>query len=805
MNAYEQLIQYLNENHTQYRLIDHAPEGRTEIVSQMRGNQLADAAKCIVVMVKIGKKETRYVLAVVPGDCKVDLNAIKALYDGTYVAFATQEIAEQLTGCAAGTILPFSFNPDLPVIVDPAMVRPAQIYFNAARLDQSMVLQTEDYKRLGNLRIERIAAVASTAGAVPQVPPPLPQAKGEAEPSAKQEIESVTVAKEDSMSDNNQQDQLYKIRHSLAHVMAQAVLELYPEAKIAIGPPIDTGFYYDFDLGRTPEGKARTFSPEDLEKIEKGMRRIIAGRFPFHYRQVSGDEARQLFADQPYKLDLIAGLEKGGVDEYGNEIAEKPVISTYKQDSFEDLCRGPHVEHTGQLPPDCFKLTSVAGAYWRGDEKNPMLQRIYGTAFRNKKELNEYLALLEEAKKRDHRKLGRELEIFIFDEEIGPGLPLWLPNGTIIAEQLEQLAWETERDAGYQQVRTPHLTKEDLFLRSGHLPYYSGNMYPPMELDGGQKYYVKPMNCPFHHKIFNSRPRSYRELPVRLTEYGTCYRYEDSGTLFGLMRVRSMQMNDAHIYCAEEQFEQEFMGVVGLYLKYFKIFGVDKYRMRLSLHHPKGLGKKYVDNAPLWQKTEEMVRNAMRNGGVPFFEVQDEAAFYGPKIDVEIFSAIGREFTLATNQVDFAVPSRFDLKFTNSKGEEETPLCIHRAPLGTHERFIGFLIEHYGGAFPVWLAPQQVAIIPITAEHNDYAASIERQLYDIGVRANANFSSDRMNAKIRAAQLMKVPYMLVVGDQERANNTISLRRRDGTQQNDLAVAEFMALVKNKIASRAGEL
>jgi threonyl-tRNA synthetase len=608
-----------------------------------------------------------------------------------------------------------------------------------------------------------------------------------------------------SIKNEVQDEQLYKIRHSAAHVMAQAVLTIYPEAKVAIGPPIDTGFYYDFDLGKEENGRLRTFSPEDLVAIEKRMRQIISGKHKFNYRQVTADEARQLFHDQPYKLELIAGLEKGGVDEYGNEVAEKPPISTYKQDTFEDLCRGPHVEHTGQIPPDAFKLMSVAGAYWRGDEHNPMLQRIYGTAWRNKKELNEHLQMLEEAKKRDHRKLGRELDIFIFDEEVGPGLPLWLPNGTILVEQLEQLAWDLENHAGYQQVRTPHLTKEDLFLRSGHLPYYADRMYPPMILDGDTKYYVKPMNCPFHHKIYASRPRSYRDLPVRLAEYGTCYRYENSGELFGLMRVRSMQMNDAHIYCTEDQFEQEFMGVIDLYLKYFDIFGIDKYVMRLSMHHPKGLGKKYVDNSRLWLKTEDMVRNAMRNGNVPFVEVPDEAAFYGPKIDVEIFSAIGREFTLATNQVDFAVPPRFDLKYINNEGKEETPLCIHRAPLGTHERTIGFLIEHFAGNFPVWLAPQQVSVVPITTDHNGYADRVATQLKAAGVRAQADLGTDRMNAKIRAAQLMKIPYMLVVGDQEMQNETVSLRRRDGSRQNDLPVAEFLATIRERIQSRSKEL
>jgi threonyl-tRNA synthetase len=601
-----------------------------------------------------------------------------------------------------------------------------------------------------------------------------------------------------------QETKLYRIRHSLAHIMAQAVLEIYPDAKIAIGPPVENGFYYDFDLGMGEDGKPRTFAPEDLEQIEKRMRQIIGGRHPFEYRQVSADEAKQLFAGQPYKVELIEGLEKGGIDEYGNESEEKPVISTYKHDTFEDLCRGPHMEHTGQIPADSFKLMSVAGAYWRGDEHNAMLQRIYGTAWNNKKELNEYLAMLEEAKKRDHRKLGRELEIFIFDDEVGPGLPLWLPNGGIIIEELEKLAKETEKQAGYDRVRTPNLSKEDLFLHSGHLPYYAESMYPPMELEG-VKYYVKPMNCPMHHKIFGARPRSYRELPIRLAEYGTCYRYEKSGELFGLMRVRSLQMNDAHIYCSEEQFEAEFLAVVQMYVKYFEIFGIDRYVMRLSTHHKKGLGKKYVDQPELWLKTEEMVRRAMINGNVPYVEVPDEAAFYGPKIDVQIWSVTGREFTLATNQVDFAVPARFDLTFVNNHGEDETPLCIHRAPLGTHERLIGFLLEHYAGAFPVWLAPEQVRVIPITDDQNDYAQQLADQLDLLGVRASADLGSDRMNAKIREAQVLKVPYMLVVGEREKAENTISLRKRNGEKINDMAVDAFVVLVKERIGSRSSEL
>jgi threonyl-tRNA synthetase len=586
--------------------------------------------------------------------------------------------------------------------------------------------------------------------------------------------------------------------------MAQAVLELYPEAKLGIGPPIDNGFYYDFDLGPDEDGKPRTFTPEDLEKIEKRMRQVIAGKHQFEYREVSAGEARELFKDQPYKLELIDGLAQGGIDEYGDETDEAPVISTYRHDTFEDLCRGPHLEATNKIPVDGLKLMTVAGAYWRGDEHNPMLQRIYGTAWPNKKALKQHLKMLEEAKKRDHRKLGKELELFTFDDEVGPGLPLWLPRGAVIIDELENLAKEMEQKAGYVRVRTPHLSKEDLFLRSGHLPYYADSMYPPMDMEG-IRYYIKPMNCPFHHKIFSSKPRSYRDMPIRLAEYGACYRYEKSGELFGLMRVRSMQMNDAHIYCSEAQFEEEFMAVIAMYIEYFRIFNVDKYGMRLSTHHKKGLGKKYVGNERLWLHTEEMVRNAMTNGEVPFVEVPDEAAFYGPKIDVQIWTAIGREYTLATNQVDFAVPERFNLVFINSEGQEETPLCIHRAPLSTHERMIGFLIEHYAGKFPVWLCPEQARIIPITEAHHEYALQLKQRLQDAGVRVEADLGSDRMNAKIRQAQLMQIPYMLVVGDREVENDTVSLRRRDNTRQNDLPVGQFMAMVQERIATRSGKL
>jgi threonyl-tRNA synthetase len=598
------------------------------------------------------------------------------------------------------------------------------------------------------------------------------------------------------MSESYHDSQLYRVRHSAAHIMAQAVMEQFPGARFAIGPAIEDGFYYDFDL-------PRTVTPEDLVKIEARMREIIKANYPFNRRVLSSDEARQIFQDQPYKLELIDGLEKGGTDEDGNPLDAPPEISTYQQDQFTDLCRGPHVERTGQINPAAIKLMSIAGAYWRGDEKNPMLQRIYGTAWNTAEELEQHLWRIEEAKKRDHRKLGKELEIFTFEDEVGPGLPLWLPRGGAMIEEIETLAKEMEFRHGYVRVRTPHLTKEDLFIRSGHLPYYAESMYPPMELDG-VKYYIKPMNCPMHHKIFASKSRSYRDLPLRLAEYGTCYRFEKSGELFGLMRVRSMQMNDAHIYCSESQFEEEFTGVINLYLEYFKLFGIQEYVMRLSTHHPRGLGKKYVNNPELWIKTEAMVRSAMLNHNIPFVEVSDEAAFYGPKIDVQIKSIIGREFTLATNQVDFAQSERFDLNFINEQGQPERPVIIHRAPLSTHERMIGFLLEHYAGAFPVWLSPEQVRIIPITDEQAGAAQELFAKLHAAGIRAELDLDSDRMNAKIRKAQLLKVPYMAVLGKREVAENSVALRKRDGTQV-VLLVDDFVALVLSKAKNRDTEL
>ncbi len=604
--------------------------------------------------------------------------------------------------------------------------------------------------------------------------------------------------------------ELFKLRHTAAHVMAQAVLELFPGAKLGIGPPVVDGFYYDFDLGLDENGRPRTFVEADLPRIEKRMRQIIAGKHPLRYKVVTADEARELFADQPYKLEIIDGLLRGEFNEYGDDVEDRQraidnlVISTYRHDTFEDLCKGPHVAHTGLIPVDAFQLMSTAAAYWRGDQSRPMLQRIYGTAWFSKKDLKRHLQLLEEAKKRDHRKLGRELELYIMDEEVGPGLPLWLPNGNILREELEKLAHEMEDAAGYQRVATPHIAKEELYRHSGHLDYYEDSMYPPMERED-IRYYLKPMNCPFHHKIYASKPRSYRDLPLRLAEYGMVYRYEQSGELFGLMRVRAAQQNDAHIYCPEDQVEAEFMAVIDLYRHYFELFGIDRYVMRLSLHERGQLGVKYADDEAAWLKAEAIARRVMKASGVPFVEARGEAAFYGPKIDVQAWSVIGREFSLATNQIDFVAPARFGLTFTNRDGQPEMPYCIHRAPLGAHERYIGFLIEHYGGNFPVWLAPEQVRVIPITDDHHDYARRVAAQLAAAGVRVKADLGSDRMGAKIRAAQLMRVPYMAVVGGQEAAAETLAVRYRDGEQRNDTPLGEFVAHVQKRIRTRSGEL
>ena len=569
--------------------------------------------------------------------------------------------------------------------------------------------------------------------------------------------------------------------HSSAHLMAEAVQDKFPGAKFWVGPAIDKGFYYDIDLGDTK------MSDEDLVHLEKKMGELSRQNNLFVRKAMPKAEAIQYFEekDDEYKLDLLSNLTDGE-------------ISFYTQGSFTDLCRGPHIPHTGFIK--AIKLTSIAGAYWKGNEKNKQLTRIYGVTFPNQKELDEYILMLEEAKKRDHRKLGKELSIFTMDDDVGQGLPLWMPNGTIIIEELEKLAKETESAAGYKRVVTPHIAKESMYLTSGHLPYYADSMFPPMELDG-TKYYLKAMNCPHHHKIFDAEPKTYKDLPYRIAEYGTCYRYEQSGELFGLMRVRCLHMNDAHIYCSKEQFASEFRAVNDMYIKYFKIFGVDKYVMRLSLHDPAKLGQKYVNEPELWQETETMVRQVLIESNIPYIEVQDEAAFYGPKIDVQIWSAIGREFTLATNQVDFNSGNTFKLSYITQNNSTDVPLIIHRAPLGTHERFIGFLLEHYAGKFPAWLAPLQVKILPISDKFMDYANTILQTLKNADIRVEIDDRHEKIGKKIRDAEMAKVPYMLVIGEKEMNERQVAVRlqgRGDaGVKDLDKFTSELAAEIKER--------
>src|SRR5437870_795830 len=559
--------------------------------------------------------------------------------------------------------------------------------------------------------------------------------------------------------DRQKMTELERIRHSCAHVLATAILRLWPDAQFAAGPPVENGFYYDVEL-------SHRISPEDFPKIEEEMKKEIKANHPFEKIVVAREQAVK--DAQSGRLGALGARSVPSRYKLGNleDIPEGEQITYYQNGDFIDLCAGPHVMRTGNI--GAFKLTHVASAYYKGDERNPQLQRIYGTAFKNKTQLDEYFKMLEEAKRRDHRKIGAEMGLFVLDAEyVGPGLPLWLPKGTVIVEELEKLAKETEFAAGYVRVKTPHLAKEKMYKTSGHLPYYAESMFPPMELKEGEgdevtdRYYLKAMNCPHHHRVFAAEPHSYRDLPLRLAEYGTCYRYEQSGELFGLMRVRSLNMNDAHIYCTEEQFAAEFNAVNEMYLKYFKIFGIDKYIMRFSTHDPSRLtgdNAKFVNEPELWKQTEDMVRDTLKNSGINYLEVPNEAAFYGPKIDVQVWSVIGREFTLATNQVDFAVPKRFGLVYKNRDNTEKTTLCIHRAPLGTHERFIGFLIEHYAGNFPLWLAPEQVRVLTIGDDEPlvSYAKAIVAELRANFVRVEEDYSTNKINGKIQDAEKAKV-------------------------------------------------
>jgi threonyl-tRNA synthetase len=574
--------------------------------------------------------------------------------------------------------------------------------------------------------------------------------------------------------------------------MAQAVLEMFPDGKITIGPPVENGFYYDFDL-------PRNLTPEDLEQIEKRMRQIIEAGHEFKKTVISAEDAKKIFADQPYKLELIEGLEKGGLDEYGNPLNEKPEISIYQHDTFVDLCRGPHVANTREINPHAFKLTSVAGAYWRGDEKNKMLQRIYGTAWESANQLEEYLWKLEEAKKRDHRKLGKDLDLFSVSEDVGAGLILWHPKGAMIRVLVEDFSRNAHLQNGYEWVFSPHIGRAHLWQTSGHLDFYKESMYAPMDIEG-EDYYAKPMNCPFHIEIFKSHTRSYRDLPRRYAEYGTVYRYERSGVLHGLTRVRGFTQDDAHIFCRPDQVEEEISRALEFSLYVLRSMGLQDFKAYLSTKPEKAVG-----DPQDWEKATGALRRAIEAHEITYELDEGGGAFYGPKIDLKVMDALGREWQLSTIQFDFNLPERFGLEYIGEDGQPHRPYMVHRALLGSMERFFGVLIEHFAGAFPAWMAPVQVVVIPIADRHLEYARQTAQKLRAEGLRVEADERPERMNAKIRDAQNQKVPYMLVLGDKEMQTEQVSLRVRDGSQQNNIPLSEFISRVKDRIAKRTVEL
>jgi len=591
------------------------------------------------------------------------------------------------------------------------------------------------------------------------------------------------------MEENYKESELYRVRHSTAHIMAEAVVEMFPEAEIAIGPPIEDGFYYDFDL-------PRSLTPEDLEVIEVRMREIIAENHEFKKEVISASEARQVFKDQSYKLELIDGLEQGGFDEYGEPLDEQPEISTYTQDTFTDLCRGPHVENTGKINPDAIKLLQVAGAYWRGDENRPMLQRIYGTAWNSATELEEYLWKLEQARKRDHRRLGRELDLFSISEDVGPGLILWHPKGGMVRKITEDYCREEHEKGGYDFVYSPHIGKANLWETSGHLDWYQENMYSPIDIEG-QQYFLKPMNCPFHVEIYKSQLRSYRDLPLRYAEWGTVYRYERSGVLHGLLRVRGFTQDDAHLFCRPDQMPQEIDRVLQFSLNLLRAFGFKDFQAYLATRNP----EKSAGMPEDWKAPTEALIQALDRAEIPYQIDEGEAVFYGPKIDLKIKDALGREWQLSTIQFDFILPEHFNMTYVGEDGQEHRPYMIHRALLGSMERFMGVLIEHYGGAFPVWLAPVQAVIIPIADRHMEYAHSLASQLKVAKLRVQVDDRGERMNAKIRDAQMQKIPYMLVIGDREVEAGSVAVRLRSGENLGAIAVDDFIARVNEDSKNR----
>lgn len=761
--TYNKLIALLDEYSAEYRLIDHDPEGKTELVSAMRGNELKQGANCIVLMVKMGKKNKQYVLAVFPAHKRLDLNAVKALYDGTYISFASPDIAEQLAGSVLGTVLPFPFHDDLELIVDPELFENDEIFFNAARLDQSVAMKADDYKRIVDPRLESIVEGASEGSA---------------------------AAKKGAKSEEPEVDDLYKMRHSLAHVLAQAVQNLWPDTQLAIGPPIDTGFYYDFKF-KTP------ISDEDFQKIEEEMRRIIGVSQTFDVEELSIADAVKFWKKrkQQFKVELVEDLGKEGeetVTNYRN-------VDSKGNETFVDLCRGGHIANLKDLPKDAFKIMSIAGAYWRGDQDREQLTRIYVAAFQTKKELDAHILLIEEAKRRDHRKLGKELDLFTFSDLVGPGLPLWTPRGTLLRNLLDDFIWELRREKGYTKVTIPHITKKELYETSGHWQKFSEELFK-IETREGHEFAMKPMNCPHHTQIYAHLPRSYRDLPQRYAETTTCYRDEQTGELHGLSRVRAFSQDDAHVFCRQPQVKEEFLRIWDIIDTFYPTVGFQDLDVRLSLHDPDAF-EKYLGTKEMWENAENAIREIAKDRGASYVEEAGEAAFYGPKVDFIARDSIGREWQVATIQLDINMPENFDLVCINEEGNEERIVMIHAAIMGSIERFLSIYIEHTAGLFPLWLAPVQVSILPVASAHEEYAREVESKLAAVGIRTQYMDSTESLGKRIRDGETMKVPYLLVIGDKEVEAKSVAVRNVQTKKQVEVSLSELVQTLVDDTAQR----
>jgi len=751
-DTYAKLIELLDQSKAQYRLIDHESEGKTELVSKMRGNELSQAANCIVLMVKIGKKKTKFVLAVFPANVKLDLEVVKALFDGTYISFASPDKAEELAGSVLGTVLPFAFHDDLELIVDPSLLENEEIFFNAAKLDQSMALRASDYAKIAKPRIESIVQGSkpkSASGASPKV------------------------------------DDLYKMRHSLSHVLAQAVLKLWPKTKISIGPPIDTGCYYDFLF-------AEPISDEDFKKIEKEMRSIINQG---HTLKV--DDAIKFWKKQkqPFKVELIEDLKTDGV----TEVTNYKNLNAKGEETFVDLCKGGHVENLKEIAADGFKIMLLAGAYFRGDEKREQMTRLYVAAFPSKQELKDHLQMLEEAKKRDHRVLGQKLDLFTFSELVGSGLPLWTPRGTLVRNLLDDFVWELRSARGYERVTIPHITKKELYEKSGHWDKFADSLFR-IETREGHEFAMKPMNCPHHTQIYASQQRSYRDLPQRYAETTTCYRDEQTGELHGLSRVRAFAQDDAHVFCRMDQVQDEFLKIWDIVDAFYPTVGFGDLDVRLSLHDPKAPDK-YLGDKAVWKKAEESIREIAKGRGTEFSEDIGEAAFYGPKVDFVTKDSIGREWQVATIQLDINMPDRFDLFCINEKGDKERIVMIHAAIMGSIERFLSIYIEHINGHFPLWLAPVQMALLPVSDANEKYAREVEEKLKKEGMRVHFSDASESLPKRIREGEKKRIPYLLVIGDKEQKSEGVAVRNVKTKEQTEVSFSEFMKKTLEDISQR----